>query len=293
MRLDREIKCYFLGSLARFWTEFFVYQVYIVQFRIVSSFFELSILKKLSFLTVILTIPVVILFDMYVETANNQISFTKKEIAGSQYLEMLQGALDVMTADPSDRARVSQLLSPLKTAESQALQLGILSSAQGTYTTATENGAEIVPDDAIAKISDLISQVSDASNITLDPDADTYFVGDIVVDQTPEILRRASALARAAAVLDSAGKTDDRIVAYAEARDGLALATSTLDADLAKPLKATLDPGLATELGGVSESAATTGAAAQSFRRVASGMVSRGGGISANLNTFIVAIRAI
>ncbi len=95
-------------------------------------------------------------------------------------------------------------------------------------------------DDALGKTTTLISSIADNSNITLDPDLDAYFVGDILVNQTTGALTQVSALLSAASTLES-GKNDDNKIAYVEARDGFAASTGNIATELGKAIKGNVD----------------------------------------------------
>jgi methyl-accepting chemotaxis protein len=102
--------------------------------------------------------------------------------------------------------------------------------------------------DATARISDAITLASDPSNITLDPDTDAYFVGDMLVNQGEAIMQKAVDLASAARALE-AGKTDDQLMAFAIARDGLSAAATSFSNDFKKAIRGNADGALAVEVG--------------------------------------------
>jgi len=235
-----------------------------------------SIVQKLSFALMILVLPIVLLVYFFVNEADDQISFTRSEIVGVHYLRTLQSTLDLTVSPDAGGARLIGAAEALRKAEAEAIQLTVLPLAQQAGAALAGGAADRGADEAIGKLSDLISAVSDNSNITLDPDTDSYFVGDIVVNQAPEILRRASALLRAAKALDANGRNDDRMIAYAEARDGVAAAATTLAADLAKAIKGNTGGGVAAGLGAagqaVDAAAAEIAAAAGSADRAALGI---------------------
>src|SRR5512135_68690 len=99
--------------------------------------------------------------------------------------------------------------------------------------------------DALDKASALTGLVSDNSNITLDPDMDSYYVGDMLVNQAPAIARGASALLAAARYLDAdKEKSGAHKIAFAEARDGLASAAQSFASDLTKAIKGNAGGGV-------------------------------------------------
>jgi methyl-accepting chemotaxis protein len=107
-------------------------------------------------------------------------------------------------------------------------------------------------DDAATKLSDAISIASDNSNITLDPDSDAYYVGDMLVNQAEGVLLRSRDLIAAARSLQQ-GRTAEGLIAFAVARDGLRGSSANFSADWAKAVKGNTDGALQSEVGAMAE----------------------------------------
>lgn len=200
-----------------------------------------SISKKLTLSLAIFLFPVFLLAYFLVTEKDDLISFTKQEIAGVAYLRAATDAVGAMA--PSDTmaeamGRAVAGLQKVEQTDAGAMAVtaknGALIAAMQAAMTSKDNA------DALSKASDLISSLSDNSNITLDPDSDAYFVGDILVNQSMGVLQQTYGLVGAAHDLD-AERNDDHKVAYAEARDGLVTSAGNLATDLAKALKNNAD----------------------------------------------------
>ena len=197
-----------------------------------------SIGQKLGLALALALLPVAVLTYFFVTERNDLIEFTTQEIAGAQYLRAAAAALDAVTDPQAKPAGAADAARLLRRADAEHADLAAGKVAADAIAALEHLGDGGDRADAVAKIRSLITLLSDNSNITLDPDADTYFVGDIVVNQAPELLDRTRSLLDAAAALDRSGKSNETIIAYAEARDGAVTAAGNLAADLAKALKA-------------------------------------------------------
>jgi methyl-accepting chemotaxis protein len=170
---------------------------------------------------------------------NDLIEFAEKEISGVHYLRAAQTALGVLASRGSGKEDLNQASAGLRQAEqTDAGHLAVTQKADAVLAAMQSVAGGADPTDAIGKVADLMSSLSDNSNITLDPDADSYFVGDILVNQATGILQQASSLIGAAHDLDGASPpTDDQKIAFAEARDGLVSSAGAFAADLTKAIK--------------------------------------------------------
>ena len=206
---------------------------------------DLSIARKLGLGLALALLPVAVLTYFFITERNDLIDFTDQEIIGTQGLRAAGAALGTMTELQAQGGKAAQLL---RAAEPAA---GALAASQALQDASAALGhADADRADAVVKIRALITLLSDNSNITLDPDTDTYFVGDIIVNQAPELLDRTRSLLDAAQDLDRNGAANDRIIAYAEARDGATNAAGNLASDLAKAIKGNASGAMAERLAG-------------------------------------------
>jgi signal transduction histidine kinase len=143
---------------------------------------------------------------VYELTAEKQIAiqFAKKELIGSRYVETLRDIYAAILIRPPDaqsaaspNASGERHLQALVTAEAGAgkvLQTAELKKALaatlGELWSGKADGrnAQRLRSEALAKAQDLTSRIGDDSNLTLDPDLDTYYLQDAIVTKLPAFL---------------------------------------------------------------------------------------------------------
>src|SRR5262245_17548757 len=130
------------------------------------------------------------------------IEFVRKELIGTQYLEALQGVHGVVLARagvlqvaPTQRS-IAAVLETFATTEAEtggvlatadrALSLAAAANALSSARASDDKHALTVT--ALARARDLMTWIGDESNLTLDPDLDSYYVQDIVVKRMPALL---------------------------------------------------------------------------------------------------------
>jgi methyl-accepting chemotaxis protein len=211
------------------------------------GFQNLSIGTKISSAVVIFILPILLLGYYLVSEKNVMIDFTKQEISGVQYMRGVQEALYATTIEPSKES-FSKAIAALNAAEqADAGKLGLTQLSQeisGMLQNAVD-GKE--SGDVIGKIGELISALSDNSNITLDPDGDSYFIGDIIFNQATGVLVRASELLRAMNAADFA-TNDETKITYAEANNFMLFYAGNISNNLRKAIKNNTDGSLKASL---------------------------------------------
>ncbi|MDR3425051.1 MAG: methyl-accepting chemotaxis protein [Alphaproteobacteria bacterium] len=194
---------------------------------------DIALGKKLGIAIVLLLLPTLLLIYFLINEKDDLIAFTRQEIAGVHYLRALQKGFESSTALAFDKDRAATAVAAIQEAEQADNNTLFLTQKTKNVAAALEGGNA---SDAASKISDEISAASDNSNITLDPDSDAYFVGDMLVNQSETILQKTSDLVAAAQTLQK-GKTEDAFMAFAVARDELATGAGNFSSDLAKAVK--------------------------------------------------------
>ena len=215
---------------------------------VVEKLNDLAISKKLMIALAIFLFPIVLLAYFLVIEKDDLINFTKQEIAGVSYLRAATGALAAMAPSNSLQEDITHSVAALQQVEKKDAGGLTVTQKNSDLITAMQaaTGSKNVTD-ALSKTTDLISAASDNSNITLDPDTDAYFVGDIIVNQATGVLMQTYNLLGAAQDMD-ADKSDDHKIAYAEARDGLSTSAGNLATDLGKALKGNADGSVRTSM---------------------------------------------
>lgn len=208
-----------------------------------SGFQNLSILAKFTCAIVVLLFPILLLGYFLVTEKEELIAFTRQEIAGVNYLRAAQQALVAATSSRSVDSLAKSAESLKKAEQEDAGALGVTQKTRELVGFLQQPSLAHDENDLVAKSADMISVLSDNSNITLDPDGDAYFIGDILVNQATAVLTQSRNLALAAQELDKVA-SDDNKVAYAEARDGISSSAGNLATDLAKAIKGNSDGSL-------------------------------------------------
>src|SRR5262245_3944914 len=130
------------------------------------------------------------------------IEFVRKELIGTQYLDALQGVhrailarADLLQAVPTQRSIDAVLESFAATEAETGAVLGKAEHGRSLATSVNALPSATASDDkhaltatALALARDLMNWIGDESNLTLDPDLDSYYVQDIVVKRMPALL---------------------------------------------------------------------------------------------------------
>jgi methyl-accepting chemotaxis protein len=219
---------------------------------------RMSYARKIAVVALVLALPLGIVSWAYVDTQRAQISFAEREREGVQYLKPL---LDVLLSVADARNRVATGTDPgganvsaaadamnsVDAAVGGSLAVSddwnkIRTTLDSARTASGIDGWNTAADDILT----LIYKVSDQSNLTLDPDIDSYYVMDGVVFRLPIILDLTMRGADTA-LLSTGGKpVTDRAVQVALATDaaqGLPNVAALSDG-MTKAIDATVNPTL-------------------------------------------------
>ncbi len=197
---------------------------------------------KFGLISLIFLLPISVLITLFVNETSAGISFAQKEQKGAAYLLPLKGLIE---NTQQHRGMVAAWLGGDATfavkIEDKRKQIeeatALLDSADNRYgqelSTSTEwkvikgewqelrgRSLSLTPKESfvahtalIGKMLSLMTQVADASNLTLDPDLDSYYLGDALVNRLPamsEEIGQARALGAAAAARGEAS-VDERV----------------------------------------------------------------------------------
>jgi methyl-accepting chemotaxis protein len=253
---------------------------------------RLSYTRKIVVVVLVMALPLGYTMTMYLQAQGGQVDFAVQERLGVEYLvpltslaEQVVAARHAATAglpvdaDAVQRAAdgvraVEDRLGPdlatadaagdLQTALRTALSAGTGPAATAAWTTAS------------SAVVALASAASDGSNLTLDPDLDSYYVMDAVAFRFPLMLENLDEVPDALAVAAAGGTGVD--AARLDAAATLGSLTATLDAvttGMAKSFAATADARLLAEKQAVDDTAAAVSSAADTVRAaVAAGSIS-------------------
>jgi len=231
---------------------------------------SLPIRHKLVGIVVLLLIPIGLLAWLFIDQSRKDITFAAKEADGGAYLQTVWPLLAAATSIDGaalGNAPATAAFGEKAAALDEAMGSGEASRAVAGAAKALGAGRrdEAVVD-LVAKLRTLVGKVADGSNLTLDPDLDSYYVQDTVTVKLPELIDQAAVLL--ATVRLQQGKatlSDDekaelmvRLGAFGAAADGVA-------GDLGSAFQGNADGSLKTALAGpldrLSKAAATYGEA--------------------------------
>jgi signal transduction histidine kinase len=139
--------------------------------------------RKLVLIVCAVLLPIFILAGVFVHQSSTAIAFSSRELMGTSYLRAAWSTLSALDSD--EEAGTAAL-------DQAAMQYNAplsLESDYGGLTTALtwpKNGAE--------GLRAFITRISDASNLTLDPQIDSYYLMHIATSDLPEVARHSHAL---------------------------------------------------------------------------------------------------
>ncbi|NHC44151.1 methyl-accepting chemotaxis protein [Motilibacter aurantiacus] len=197
---------------------------------------------KLAALTVVLLLPLGFVAQQYLSAQNAQTGFSAKERVGVEYarpvLQLLAGAVDARHAAVSGQA-LPDLAGRVAAVEDATARLGgelgvtdEWEAASKALTAASASGGPATAyagwSAATSALLALVVATSDGSNLTLDPDLDSYYVMDAVMFRLPLLLDTAAGAVDRAAV----ARQDGSAAELDAARVSLAVSTGTLTTTL-------------------------------------------------------------
>ncbi|MEY4766552.1 MAG: hypothetical protein RI907_3225 [Pseudomonadota bacterium] len=164
---------------------------------------------KAAIITLTFLLPMGVLGWRYFVSQADQIAFSAKELDGSAYVRDAKALLPVLlklrqATDADRQAQATPMSEALARLQAAQARVGdALGTAQAVQSVSTQvqalidGSAAARPDDsavsaAIQATVDLIGIASDGSNLTLDPDIDTYYLMDVTSFRLPTMLDAAS-----------------------------------------------------------------------------------------------------
>ncbi len=166
---------------------------------------RLSYPRKFVLISLLFAIPLALLMSLWLHEIGKRIAFAEKERAGLEYVVALRQLLE-----PLERSRALALLAPGDEAaagllaEEHARTLAATRAVDvvaGRLRPGLETGEQwhtlrrgvvtpsVQPTALIEGTRRLIAHVGDASNLILDPDLDSYYLMDTVVNRLPALAR--------------------------------------------------------------------------------------------------------
>ncbi len=134
--------------------------------------------RKLALIVGAVLVPIIIVAGVFVHESSKAIAFSSRELMGTAYLRAAWSTLSALDAgDNTDTAALDQAARQYNSALSLASDFG----GARTALVQSNNGAEAMRA--------LVTRISDASNLTLDPQMDSYYLMHIAATDLPEVGR--------------------------------------------------------------------------------------------------------
>ena len=216
------------------------------------------------------------------------INFVRKELVGVQHLEALRGVYAAILTEKSGASTAAKeavdRLTGTSSADSNKMdtaapERALAEAIDKLASTSDDDQRRTLFVDALSVARNLASRIGDDSNLTLDPDLDSYYVQDMVITKMPTLLSQIGELQSQLEMPSSAHSTPENLAVRTLILDGMTRSTiegierdlqasyrggsgarlrQILDADLATMVSAWnayLDKAKA-KLGGVGETSA-------------------------------------
>jgi methyl-accepting chemotaxis protein len=212
----------------------------------------LSIRHKLAVLCSAFLLPIGFLTYLFITQTEKDIAFARKEAEGATYFRALGRELAAVialshgTGSFDAVARAQSAVAALD-AEYAARMDAMAAAEKATaelegLSTLTPQSPPEAYDPAIDAVLDHISRVQDGSNLTLDPDIDSYYAQDLVTVKLPALVVAASRALDAALPMAAADRAGPEGAARLLTRKGeLTAAISGADNDVAAGLRGNAD----------------------------------------------------
>jgi len=198
----------------------------------VRLFRKLQFRAKAAIVTASFLIPIIVLAVSYYGTQGGNIAFSAKEHLGVEYarvvMPLLRAAQDQRLHSTSasmtgqgfaelaeSRKKVESALARLDAAERQlgaelgtSSLFGAMKQAHDKLGSSSGSAEEVLAAHTrfVGAVLDVLGQATDGSNLTLDPDIDSYFVMDASLFRSPQIVELLARLRGTGAAVLAAGK---------------------------------------------------------------------------------------
>jgi methyl-accepting chemotaxis protein len=169
------------------------------------SISAMRIRTKLGVVSAMLTVPIVLLAWLFVEQSFKDIRFAEKELDGTAYLRGAWAAvvalIDASSEKTAPRSRLKNAPDLAELGRAYDANMETAEAAKIFAASLNAIGWPSAPLDrnektekAIADGRTLLGKISDGSNLTLDPDLDSYYLMDTATTKLPEALDRAATI---------------------------------------------------------------------------------------------------
>jgi hypothetical protein len=147
--------------------------------------------NKISLIFLLLLVPIV--YTIWTIVADNRASMARseQELAGSVYIETVRPALFAIAGGKN--TEVSAAVETARKAQKrlgESRQLGVLADefAFSAAMSAAPGAASDASDGAMEKLTTLFARVAEESNLSIDPELDSFYLGSVIAVRLPALL---------------------------------------------------------------------------------------------------------
>lgn len=152
--------------------------------RAVTLFTNLRIGPKIAIVMAALLVPLAMMTYLFVVQVNKDISFARSELSGLGYLDKVWSVM--LAVGRNDAAGVSEGMVAVRAKGSELDATFKSGPAVQDLATATSSGRSRA--DIVSSGTKAIQAIADGSNLTLDPDLDSFYVIDALSVRAPDLL---------------------------------------------------------------------------------------------------------
>ncbi len=210
---------------------------------------SLTVGAKITVIMALMLLPIGHLTLLFVQQVRKDIAFSSQEVTGARLLSDVWGAVATATSPGASADRLASAAQSVSARQSAADALDAGEPLKA-FARLLAEGRDKNPIWDAGQAA--IQRIADASNLTLDPDVDSYYTMDVVTVRLPELVIARAALQDAMQpALATVGKLPSRQQdALVEAATRYALALASVRSSLASAVAGNTDGSLAAALSG-------------------------------------------
>ena len=215
---------------------------------IMSKIRDLSLSVKVGGLATVFLLPLILLGHFLVDEKLDLVNFSALEVDGVRYLKPAHALLTALAASSIDSTEVQKQAGALEqTGHDLAKSFDVGEQVSGAVSQGRSLQADGDPGPAIDQANGVIAAVADKSNLSLDPDLDSYYLMDSLVTQMPNVVLRSLDLRAVSAALKKADS--DQHVPLAVATAAMTTAAGNFATGIDKAIAGNPDGSLKKSLG--------------------------------------------
>lgn len=210
------------------------------------DFDKIPLQRKLFLIAASLLIPIIVLAAFVIGEMISSIQFTRKELAGLSYMSESLSAQAILNTGELNE---SSAKSAQKTLLRIIKESGVPPEVQNRIKAINEELSSTPTQGGINKsLTELTILIADKTNITLDPEAATYFLGSVLANNFPLMLEQMQALYLLHPAMHNGAPSIDTQIAFSKAKTSLLSTLNSMQAGITKTVGESSDEGINNKL---------------------------------------------